>query len=338
MDWFDPFGKEVEFAVNCVKTACSMTRRIEEEMVSAALEKADRSPVTVADFTVQAFVGSEISRVFPENPLVAEESSGALEGAQGRVILDQAAGFLNGYKPGVHPQEVLRWIKRGQGEPGDRFWILDPVDGTKGFLRGGQYAVALAMADQGQVQLGVLGCPSLDLDTAEAGGVGKRMPESKGSIAIAVRGKGAWVSSLIGEELQPLQVSNCSVFRDAAVLRSYESGHTNEDQMSVLSDALSLKRDPVRLDSQAKYLLLAAGRGDLMLRLLSPRAPHYREKIWDQAAGSIVVEEAGGRISDLDGRSLDFTTGRLLTKNRGILASNGHLHEEALEALRSIGT
>jgi 3'(2'), 5'-bisphosphate nucleotidase len=94
--------------------------------------------------------------------------------------------------------------------------------------------------------------------------------------------------------------------------------------------------EPVGLDSQAKYALLAAGRGDLLVRLLSSRQPDYREKVWDQAAGSIVVEEAGGRITDLHGRSLDFTAGRTLARNRGLLASNGHLHAAALAALADI--
>jgi len=83
--------------------------------------------------------------------------------------------------------------------------------------------------------------------------------------------------------------------------------------------------------------LLASGRGDLLFRLISSRAPDYREKIWDQAAGSLLVAEAGGRISDLDGLPLDFTMGRLLENNRGVVASNGHLHEAALKALRLIG-
>jgi 3'(2'), 5'-bisphosphate nucleotidase len=91
------------------------------------------------------------------------------------------------------------------------------------------------------------------------------------------------------------------------------------------------------MDSQAKYAVLAAGEGDVMLRLLSPSRPDYREKIWDQAAGSIVIEEAGGRITDLDGKSLDFSHGRTLAKNRGIVASNGHLHEAVLQVLREIG-
>ncbi len=91
------------------------------------------------------------------------------------------------------------------------------------------------------------------------------------------------------------------------------------------------------MDSQAKYAVLAAGKGEILLRLLSPSKPDYKEKIWDQAAGSLVLEEAGGQITDLDGKPLNFTTGRSLTQNRGILASNHILHDAALQALKQIG-
>jgi 3'(2'), 5'-bisphosphate nucleotidase len=106
--------------------------------------------------------------------------------------------------------------------------------------------------------------------------------------------------------------------------------------MDLLAETLDLGGRPIRLDSMAKYLLLASGQGDLLFRLISPHSRGYREKIWDQAAGSLLVEEAGGRISDLDGVPLDFTTGRLLENNRGVLASNGRLHQAALEALKVV--
>ena len=100
---------------------------------------------------------------------------------------------------------------------------------------------------------------------------------------------------------------------------------------------LGITTSPVAMDSQAKYAVLAAGEGDVLLRLISPSRPDYREMIWDQAAGSIVVTEAGGRITDLDNRPLDFTHGRTLAKNRGILATNGPLHDAILAGLRDIG-
>ena len=100
---------------------------------------------------------------------------------------------------------------------------------------------------------------------------------------------------------------------------------------------MNTQAEPVLMDSQAKYAVLASGGAEVLLRLLSPKQPNYTEKIWDQAAGSIVLEEAGGQISDLDGKPLDFTTGRSLVHNRGILASNGPLHLAALEALHQVG-
>jgi 3'(2'), 5'-bisphosphate nucleotidase len=100
---------------------------------------------------------------------------------------------------------------------------------------------------------------------------------------------------------------------------------------------MGVEAEPVRLDSQAKYAILAAGAGDLLLRLISPKMPNYKEKIWDQAAGCLVAEEAGGKVTDLDGRSLDFTQGRTLANNRGILVSNTFLHGAALQAIEAIG-
>ena len=63
----------------------------------------------------------------------------------------------------------------------------------------------------------------------------------------------------------------------------------------------------------------------------------YREKVWDHAAGVLVIEEAGGRVSDLDGNSLDLTSGRFLGNQRGIIATNGNFHDEVLEAAGKIG-
>jgi 3'(2'), 5'-bisphosphate nucleotidase len=212
-------------------------------------------------------------------------------------------------------------------------WNLDPIDGTKGFLRGEQYAVALALVMGGRVQVGVLGCPNLTAASRpEIGGAG--------ALVVAGRGQGAWITALSGVEPGPferLYVSQVSQSSQARILRSVESGHTNVDQIGEFARLLEVEAPAVSMDSQAKYAVLAAGQGDLYLRLLSTEKPNYRERIWDQAAGAIIIEEAGGRVTDLDGQPLDFTTGRTLKNNRGILASNGLLHPVALSALRRLG-
>ncbi len=120
-------------------------------------------------------------------------------------------------------------------------------------------------------------------------------------------------------------------------MRSFESGHTDVSKIDEFASALGSTAEPIRMDSQAKYAVLAAGEGEIILRLLSPKMPNYQEKIWDQAAGSLVLEEAGGKISDLYGKALDFSVGRKLINNRGVLATNGLLHDAALKALEKIG-
>ena len=343
----------VQYALRIVQQAALLARRVQAEMVSPAISKSDRSPVTVADFAIQAIVARRLMEAFPTDPLVAEEDSSALKDSP---LLEQVTGFVSGLEPAANPQSVCEWIDRGNAHVGAnsigaglaggvhprpattpapaRYWLLDPIDGTKGFLRGGQYAVALALMVDGQAQIGVLGCPEWEL--IEGAG---------GSLVYAVRGRGTWATTLdeagknhpaVFPNLR-LNVSNRGNPAQARLLRSFEAGHTNVDQIEKVAATLGIHARPVLMDSQVKYAVLAAGQGDLMLRLLSPDNPNYREKAWDQAAGSLVVEEAGGRASDLDGKPFDFTLGRELIHNRGVLVSNGRLHEAALLALKTIG-
>ncbi len=311
---------EIGFAVNALKEAAQLAQKIQLKMAPAALAKEDKSPVTVADFAIQALLGRSLEMAFPEDTLVAEEDSATLRSTQQQGIQDQVVESVAHSVPEATLEEVYQWIDRGGKESADRFWALDPIDGTKGFLRGDQYAVALALVVNHEVQMGALACPNLE----------------GGSLIIAVREQGCWRAHLDGPEgFEQLEVSDREDPAQARVLRSFEAGHTNLGQMDELMQSIGVRAQPVLMDSQAKYAVLAAGTGDLLFRLLSPAYPDYREKIWDQAAGSLVIEEAGGRITDLDGKRLDFSVGSVLTQNRGVVASNGHLHEAALKALRA---
>jgi 3'(2'), 5'-bisphosphate nucleotidase len=324
---------KVEFALNAVRQAASLAGDIQKEMVSAALTKDDRSPVTVADFAAQAVVSSLLEKRFPDAILVGEEQADVLRSPEGRETLDRVVNFVSRVIPGVTPKLVCEYIDRGAAAPGENYWTLDPIDGTKGFLRGAQYACALAYVEEGKVQIGVLGCPNMNPDLREDVG-------GSGLLVVAKRGSGSWMTELRESQAEsqysPLTVSTRLEPEHARLMRSFESGHTNVSQVERFQEELGGKADPVRMDSQVKYALLAAGWGEIYLRLLSPDRMDYREKIWDQAAGSVIVEEAGGRVTDLDGNSLDFSQGRTLKKNRGICATNGILHEAALTALGKI--
>ena len=321
---------EIKFVIDTVTQAALLVKQVQSEMVTPALTKDDRSPVTVADYASQALVAQRLSEIFPDDPLVGEEDSAKLRTPEERLSLDQVTSFVVRFVTRATPEAVCDWIDRGNAEPARRFWTLDPIDGTKGFLRGNQYAVALALIVDGQVQIGVLGCPNLN-DAYIPN------PEGPGSLVIAVRGQGTWTTPLTANvNFDPLHVSKLNDATSAHLMRSFESGHTNVSQIDEFAQVLGVEAEPVRMDSQGKYAVMASGRGELLLRLLSPAKPNYREKIWDQAAGSLVIEEAGGRITDLHGKPLDFTAGRTLANNRGILASNAYLHDQALRALRKI--
>lgn len=325
--------REAAFAVSIVRQAAAMGRRIRSGMSVMKLTKGDLSPVTVADFAIQALVARAFEQQFPSDPLVAEERSSELRTSE--AVLDAVTHFVAEAAPEANPDRVCRWIDRGAGgTPAGRFWTLDPIDGTKGYLRGGQYAVALALLVGGTVEFGVLGCPNLDKGLQP---LVQPAAQDSGIIAIAQRGRGAAYTSLAeGGDFKPLRVSPCRDVSAARLMRSHEAGHTNVAQLDAFVRAMGIEAAPVLMDSQAKYAVLAAGNAELLVRFLSPDAPDYREKIWDHAAGSIVIEEAGGRVTDLDGHPLDFTAGRALRRNRGLLVSNGPVHETALQAIAHV--
>ncbi|PWH14455.1 MAG: 3'(2'),5'-bisphosphate nucleotidase [Anaerolineae bacterium] len=322
---------QVQFALEATRQAAMLTAQIEKELVSAALTKEDRSPVTVADYASQAVVAAALQRAFPNDTLVAEEESGYLHQPQSKQALQLVTQYVRRLEPTADENRVCAWIESGNGKAEGRFWTLDPLDGTKGFLRGDQYAVALALIEDGKVKLGVLGCPKLDPD-------GRLQANGEGALLIAQLDKGSWITSLRNPQtFRRLQVSPQADIRQARILRSFESGHTDADRIQAFAAWLKIQAEPLRMDSQAKYALLADGQGELLLRLLSPGKAEYREKIWDQAAGSLILQEAGGKITDLRGQPLDFSQGRTLRNNRGVLASNGILHAQALAALQAVG-
>jgi 3'(2'), 5'-bisphosphate nucleotidase len=325
---------EVQFAINTVRTASKLVAQVQAELVTSAITKDDKSPVTIADFAAQAFVGYALDRYFPNDPLVGEEDSSSLREEGNRQTLERITRFFGQYSEGATPDAVCLWIDRGSAESGQRYWTVDPIDGTKGFLRGDQYAVALALVVNGTVQVGVLGCPNLNIEYLRS--KSENPVGGAGSLVVAVRGQGTWATSLDNEGFVQLNASQRKDPSQARMLRSVEAAHTNTGKIGELVTLLNVQADPVGMDSQAKYAVLAAGRGDVLVRLISAKAPDYKEKVWDQGAGSIVIEEAGGRITDLHGRMLDFTAGRTLEHNRGVLASNGTLHEAFLEGLEKV--
>jgi len=294
-----------------------------------ALVKCDASPVTVADYSVQAVTAAMLEAQRPEDLLVAEEASAALRLPEHAATLESILTVVRTIYPDVDADRLCAWIDRGASRAEDSFWVMDPVDGTKGFVRGGQYVVALAYVQHGKVMFSALGCPHLNRHLHPH-------RDGEGSLLLAVRGEGAWVTAFGEDDWRRLTVSTQYEPSKARITHSFEPTHLNRAVLDGLLEVLDVGVDTLPMDSQAKYAMLAGGTSDLLFRLTSAGRPPGAEYIWDHAPGVLMVEEAGGRVTDLFGSPLDFTQGRRLAANTGVLVSNGCLHDAALDAFQRV--
>jgi 3'(2'), 5'-bisphosphate nucleotidase len=323
------YARELEIALAAVREAGRLSRAVQAGIDPGMQEKRDRSPVTVADYGSQALVCRALASAFPDDPVIGEEDSQALREGANAGLLERVLGHVQVLRPGATADAVLGWIDRGGArEASPRCWTLDPIDGTKGFLRGEQYAVALALLVDGEVVLSALCCPNLGPELGSGRG--------EGSVFAAVRGAGAAAYSMdpassprpitVSPEQDPTRIRFCE---------SVEAAHSSHDDAVRIARHLGIVADSARLDSQTKYGVVARGEAEAYLRL--PKNAEYREMIWDHAGGVLLVEEAGGRVTDIAGRPLDFSRGHRLEDNRGVIVTNGVLHEHVMGAIRELG-
>jgi 3'(2'), 5'-bisphosphate nucleotidase len=323
------FERELEVGMAAVRQAARACRAVQRAIGEGVLDKEDRSPVTVADFASQAIVCKAISEAFPCDGMIAEEDSAALKSQENAAFLDRILAEVRGAGLEAGVDDLAGWIDHGcHLEQAERFWTLDPIDGTKGFLRGEQYAISLALIVDGAIEAAILGCPNLAAADA--------WDRKTGALFTAVRGEGAKLHSLDDPDKPPQAVRTSATAKPemARLCESVESGHSAHGASARIAERLGIQNEPVRLDSQAKYAVVARGEADIYLRL--PTRGDYREKIWDHAGGVLVVEEAGGRVTDIAGKPLDFTRGPTLSENRGVVVTNGRLHDAVLEAVQSV--
>jgi len=324
----DESSLEVTTALQAILMASRLCQKVREDLTEgAAIQKSDRTPVTVADYGSQAIICKLLKDTFPNDLVVGEENSTELRKPDHSNLLAQVTRYVGDLFPSASSDEVCAWIDLSSHSVRNRLWTLDPIDGTKGFLRGDQYAIALALIENGVVQLGLMACPNLYVSKNQIDG-------KKGCIFLALRGKGTFQMDLEGKARQPLCVSQVKSPEKASFTESVEPDHADHLTHLKLAQKLGISQPPLKMDSQAKYGIVARGEATLYLRVPSPSEPGYKEKIWDHAAGAIITEEAGGKVTDLDGKLLDFSCGIQLGKNRGILASNGILHGVVLKALK----
>ncbi|GLT77899.1 hypothetical protein SLA2020_494540 [Shorea laevis] len=369
----EKYSKELDIAVRAVQMACSLCQEVQDSLISKTnnqiQSKDDNSPVTVADWSVQAIVSWVLSESFgSENvSIVAEEdvqnlskadSAGLLETVVRTVndSLSEAPRFgLQGPRTPLSSSDVLEAISRGNSTGGatGRFWTLDPVDGTLGFVRGDQYAVALALIEDGEVVLGVLGCPNYPMKKEWLNYhhryhriISKLTPTAseswdKGCVLFARKGSGeTWMQPLLKKNSKLIWpnsaiqawVSSIDNPALATFCEPVEKSNSSHSFTAGLAHSVGLRKQPLRVYSMVKYAAIARGDAEIFMKFARTG---YKEKIWDHAAGVVIIQEAGGVVTDAGGCPLDFSKGIYLEGlDRGIIACAGaKLHEKILRAV-----
>lgn len=309
--------------LQAVRQAADLCRRIQQRHFVHS-EKGANDPVTIADYGVQVILHRALSRAYPDDGILSEEQANqfmtVLDDAQRAEITALLREVLD--EP-VTPDDIARWLDHGSGRQTERMWVVDPIDGTKGFINMRHYTIAVGVLRDNEPVEAILGCPGYD------------SPDGQGMLFYTQDGI-PLAEPMSGGAAHRITVSNRVDTASSLVVESVVREHSDFEQMRRIHALLGIPDANVRqIDSQEKYARVAAGDADLYMRL--PRATgDNRISIWDHAPGTALLRAAGGIVTDLDGSKLDFSRGRELSANSGIVVTNGHIHEAVIRAIQTV--
>ncbi len=192
----------------------------------------------------------------------------------------------------------------------NRVWIIDPIDGTNGFVnREGEFAVQIGLAIAGETVLGVVYEPAFE------------------RLFWAIKDAGTWLETP-GKELQKLRVSDKTDFSQMTLAASRSHRSPRMDQLIA---AFGFSKEIKSGSVGVKVGLLTQQIGDVYIHLSS------RTKQWDTCAPQIILEEAGGKMTDLFGAPIIYNTTDVQNYN-GVVATNGVSHAAAIRRLKPLLT
>lgn len=296
------------------------------------IAKPDESPVTVADFAAQAVIVRRLRAL--GRPIVGEEQAAVLRDPANAALRDAVVAAVRPVWPDADADAVLDAIDGASGvaDPHGGHFTVDPIDGTRGFVRGGQYAVCLAWIADGRPRLGLMGCPNLPrgLDASMT------VVDPEGTLFVAEADAPLrWGKAVPGAELHAATPAPSERLAPIVVTRSLEGTYSRLDDVARVLARLGVPIELRPADSQAKYGMVARGQAHAYLRI--PLHQSRAEQVWDHAPGWMVATAAGMRVTDLAGEPFDFTCGERLERNYGVVCAPPAVHEALLEAVAALG-
>lgn len=339
--------KEIYESLKIVQLACKVTSRVQFELTkNNIVTKSDSSPVTISDVAAQFLIFNHIHKQFPDDAFIGEEDTAEKDNE----FLKDVLTLVEQYTDEEYTIEQLSEIVNLGNSAGSvngikkRHWVLDPIDGTKGFIRGDQFAVCLSLLnEQGEVIMGVIGCPNLSLSNyykPEIHGKHKfdykKLDGECGSDGYIFYSKAQEDKVYFGPSIK-FDFSDDSTFKNSflnvvtkednkvdlnklVTLEGFEKGHSSHDLQNDIKKKFNINH-ALHLDSQVKYCLLTINLGNLYLRL--PTSLKFKEKIWDHAAGFSLLKSLDYNHTDsLEAKTVDFYDGGRYFLTKGVIASN----------------
>ena len=280
----------------------------------------------MADISAQIIINHKLESAFENVVVIGEEDSTEISDSLFLKIKELLNEFEIAKELDLSSKESIETILRSN-EVNDcvkRYWTVDPIDGTKGFIRGDQYSICIALIDR-ETELpliAALGCPNLFVDGEE----------ERGMLMVSVASVGNFVCKLGQsiEALKPLPKFDLQTdLSKATFTGAVVSSHTNPLEIDAIKANYDNHVPVIRMDSQCKYGILALNRAHVYFRRHASKDSSarknwqcdYIEAIWDNAPGYLFVKEAGGQVTDFGGNDLRFPPSKHFKVVGGILAS-----------------
>lgn len=300
------YQDELTLAINIIRKASKITELFKSHGFQS-YKKRDKSPVTLADFASQIFILSQLKEKFKEDQIFAEEE-GSLFNEDIEVLIKKCFKEIN-----FSLNEEFRALLNYRGPHSSRQWIVDPIDGTKGYLRGLSYAVGIGLMENSEPKICAIGIPNYKNEEL--------------TIFIAEKGKGAQ-ASYGDNEFIPIHVSNENNLSSSIMCQSL---HHNKQWINKLAEMIEAKKI-ISMDGMGKFCMVADGSADFYIREMNPDYSFS----WDYMPGDLLVREAGGTITDLNNVNLTFLGNKCKWTAPGIIASNGILHDDIISNAKKL--
>ncbi|KFA51424.1 hypothetical protein S40293_03276, partial [Stachybotrys chartarum IBT 40293] len=352
-----PYANELRIAIGVVQKAAQLGQSIIASNDKGTVEKHDHSPVTVADFAIQALLVATFKAAFPDDVFVGEEDASDLRAKPD--LLDRVWGLLEGIGGDEDARALCRLPRSkehlcdlvdqcGANKPGrGRTWVFDPIDGTQNYVSRKLYAINIGLLLDGKQQLGVVGCPNMSIEAAAPFCDTDVDPTGTGCIIFAVKDHGTHIRALPGSLADtptrrlPRNSSSAIKFLTSTTVESCLPNIHEKIARSLSTPYPNVDLLPWVL----RWAVLALGLGNTTVWVYKKRARYG--KVWDHSGAMLLFEETGGKITDVHGKDIDLTVERKMVGNFGlskmsrydvlVTGSSGHLGTALMLSLPSLG-